>query len=36
MTLKLETRRPSMGYQREKVARDLLDVEQTTAGTHAT
>jgi hypothetical protein len=25
-----------MGYQREKVARDLLDVEQSTAGTHAT
>jgi hypothetical protein len=25
-----------MGYQREKVARHLLDVEQTAAGTHAT
>jgi hypothetical protein len=24
-----------MGHQREKVARDLLDVEQTTTGTHA-
>jgi hypothetical protein len=32
----LETRRPSMGYQREKVARDLLGVEQAAAGTHAT
>jgi hypothetical protein len=36
MTLGSKQKRPSVEYQREKVARDLLDVEQTTAGTHTT